>query len=110
MFSLQGANLREPLIVKKIRQMDVIGVRSTAEARHHLDKFLKTELFCWEEHPPESSRRYYTTDVDMRNILHASSLGDRRPRRDPDDQSNLEIKLNVQNGKNQIQMILSFIG
>ena len=64
-------------------------MRTAAEVRRHLGKFVKTELFRGEESPPETSRRYYPTDGDIRNILQACHIGDRKA---PDDQSNLEIK------------------
>ena len=44
----QGTDLREPVderVVQKIREMQVIGVRSVAEVRRHLEKFVKDELF-----------------------------------------------------------------
>lgn len=49
--------------------MEIIGVRSTAEVRRHLNSFAKTELFHGEDPPPEFSRRFYPTDSDIRNIL-----------------------------------------
>ena len=79
----------DPRVVEKIRQMEVIGVRSTAEVRRHLKTFIKTELFQGEEPPPEFSRRYYPTDNDIRNILCASRIGSRQA---PDDQTNLDLK------------------
>jgi hypothetical protein len=63
-------------VVQKIREMPVIGVRSVAEVRQHLDKFVKEDLFCGENPPAESSRRYYPTDADIRNILNASRSGE----------------------------------
>lgn len=84
--------MREQLdsrVVEKIRQMEVTGVRSTAEVRRHLNTFVKTELFHGEDPPSEFSRRYYPTDGDIRNILYASRIGDRKA---PDDQVNLDIK------------------
>ena len=78
-----------PIIVKKIREMEVTGVRSTGEVRRHLTVFVKNDLFRGEDPPPESSRRYYPTDADIRNILYSSRIGDRKA---PDDQINLEIK------------------
>jgi hedgehog interacting protein len=79
----------DPIIVEKIRAMEVIGVRSVAEVRRHLNSFVKDELFHGEEPPPELSRRYYPTDADIRNILYTSRIGARKA---PDDQINLEIK------------------
>ena len=84
--------MREPLderVVQKIREMQVIGVRSVAEVRRHLDKFVKQDLFCGENPPSETSRRYYPTDADIRNVLNASRSGERKS---PDDQLNLEAK------------------
>ena len=77
-----------PIIVEKIREMEVIGVRSTDEVRRHLTTFVKNDLFHGED-PPESSRRDYPTDADIRNILYSSRIGDRKA---PDDQINLELK------------------
>ena len=86
------ACLREPIdprIVEKIREMEVIGARSTAEVRRHLDTYVKNELFHGQDPPSEFSRRYYPTDADIRNILYTSRIGERKA---PDDQINLEIK------------------
>ena len=69
--------------------MEVTGVRSAGEVRRHLTTFVKNDLFRGEDPPPESSRRYYPTDADIRNILYSSQIGDRKA---PDDQMNLEIK------------------
>ena len=79
----------DPVIVEKIKAMEVIGVRSTAEVRRHLNNFVKQELFRGEDPPPELSRRYYPTDADIRNILYATQIGARKA---PDDQINLGIK------------------
>ena len=62
-----------------------------SEVRRHLTNFVENELFRGEEPPAHSRRRYHPTDNDIRNILSAARLGERRA---PDDQSNLEIKCN----------------
>ena len=84
--------MREPIdprVVAKIKEMDVMGVRSAAEVRRHLKTFVQNELFHGGNPPSQFSRRYYPTDSDIRNILHASRIGERKA---PDDQINLQIK------------------
>ena len=84
--------MREPIdprIVDKIREMEVIGVRSAAEVRRHLNTYVKNELFNGRDPPSEFSRRYYPTDADIRNILYTSRVGERKAE---DDQENLELK------------------
>ena len=66
-----------------------MGVRSAAEVRRHLKTFVQNELCHGENPPSQFSRRYYPTDSDIRNILHASRIGERKA---PDDQINLQIK------------------
>ena len=90
--SSQGADLREQLdeqVVEKIKELQLIGVRSVAEVRRHLHLFVKEDLFSGKTPPPETSRRYYPADTDIRNILNACRIGDQRS---PDDQLNLQIK------------------
>ena len=88
--------LIDPRVVEKIREMAVIGARSTAEVRRHLNTYTKNELFHGEDPPSEFSRRYYPTDADIRNILYTSWIGERKA---PDDQINLEIKCRVARSK-----------
>ena len=78
-----------PLIIEKIREMEIIGLRSASEVRRHLKTYVVNELFKGEEPPFELSRRYHPIDSDTRNILYSSRMSDRKA---PDDQVNLEIK------------------
>ena len=47
-----------PLVAEKIREMEIIGVRSAAEVRRHLKTYIVHKLFKGEEPPSELSRRY----------------------------------------------------
>jgi hypothetical protein len=69
-----------------------MGMRSTAEVRRHLRTHVQNDLFHGENLPSQFSRRYYPTDGDIRNILYASRIGERKA---PDDQINLQIKCKV---------------
>ena len=83
--------MREPIdkrVVAKVKEMDRMGVRSVAEVRRHFKTFVQNELFHGENPSSQFSRRYYPTDSDIRNILHASRIGERNS---PDDQINLQI-------------------
>ena len=79
----------DPCVVAKIKEIDRMGVRSAAEVQCHFKTFVQNELFHGENPPSQFSRCYYPTDSDIRNILHASRIDERKA---PDNQINLQIK------------------
>ena len=62
------------------------------EMKRHLRQFVKNELFPWQTPPPSTNRRYYPTDVDIRNHMYQASV---RQMLSKIDQENLEKKIGV---------------
>ena len=85
----QGAEIREPIddaVVKKVKELHHIGVKTVSEVQRHLESYVKNEMFRGEDTPSLARRRFYPTANDIRNILNTQRLGNRHA---PDDQENL---------------------
>ena len=60
------------------------------EMKRHLRQFVKNELFSRQTPPPPTNRRYYPTDVDVRNHMYQASV---KQMLSKIDQENLENKI-----------------
>lgn len=61
-------------LVVKIGELVGEGVKTVEEMKRHLRQFVKTELFPGENPPASTNRRYYPTDVDVRNHMYQASV------------------------------------
>lgn len=68
----QAAGLREaldPRIIHKIAELTAKGISKVPEIRKHLDEYVQSALFHSTEQPERTRRRYYPTDIDIRNTV-----------------------------------------
>ena len=61
-------------IVDKIEVLVGEDVKTVDEMKSHLRQFVKHELFPGQMPPPSTNRRYYPTDVDVRNHMYRASV------------------------------------
>lgn len=66
------------------------GVKTVDEMKRRLRQFVKSELFPGQTPPPIANRRYYPTDVDVRNHIYKASV---KKMLSKVDQENLEKKI-----------------
>nr|XP_054758565.1 uncharacterized protein LOC129264676 [Lytechinus pictus] len=67
-----AAGLREaldPQILHKISELTAKGIYKVPEIRKHLDEYVQSALFHSSEQPERTRRRYYPTDIDIRNAV-----------------------------------------
>lgn len=77
-------------LVDKIGELVGEGVKTVDEMKRHLRQFVKTELFPGQSPPASTNRRYYPTDVDIRNHMYQASV---KKILSKSDQENLEKKI-----------------
>ncbi|XP_033969877.1 uncharacterized protein LOC117480070 isoform X1 [Trematomus bernacchii] len=85
------AELREPMdsrVEQQIVKLTLAGARKLSEIRRQLFNFVNDELFRGEQPPPQTRRRFYPTDKDIRNILSRTKEGIRESK---NDQVNLQL-------------------
>lgn len=58
----------------KIEELVGEGVKTVDEMKRHLIQFVKMELFPGQNPPASTNRRYYPTDVDVRNHMYKASV------------------------------------
>lgn len=58
----------------KIEELVGEGVKTVDEMKRHLRQFVKMELFPGKNPPASINRRYYPTDVDVRNHMYKASV------------------------------------
>ena len=75
-------------MVKKIKLLHQIGVKTVAEAQRHLKDYVQNELFRGKQPLSSFRRRFNPTTEDIRNILNTQRTGARKA---TDDQENLNI-------------------
>lgn len=61
-------------LVDKIEELVGEGVKTVDEMKRHLKQFVKCELFPGQTPPPITNRRFYPTDVDVRNHMYRASV------------------------------------
>ena len=61
-------------LVDKTGELVGEGVKTVDEMKRHLRQFIKTELFPGQSPPASTNRRYYPTDVDIRNHMYQASV------------------------------------
>lgn len=61
-------------LVDKIELLVEAGVKTTDEMKRHLKQYVTWELFPGKIKPSPSNRRYYPTDVDIRNHMYRASM------------------------------------
>lgn len=66
------------------------GVNSIAEMQRCLQYFVKKELFAGETPPVSTNRRFFPTNVDVRNYMYSASV---KNKKSAIDQENLEVKI-----------------
>ena len=76
--------------MEKIEVLVGDGVKTVDEMKRHLRQFAKFELFPGQTPPASTNRRYYPTDVDIRNHMYQSSV---KQMLSKTDQENLEKKI-----------------
>lgn len=62
------------MLTKKIELLVGEGVKTVDEMKRHLKSYVKNELFASEKPPPPTNRRYYPTDMDIRNCMYRASV------------------------------------
>ncbi|CAH3122176.1 unnamed protein product [Porites lobata] len=77
-------------LVDKIGELVGEGVKTVDKMKRHLRQFVKTELFPGQSPPASTNRRYYPTDVDIRNHMYQASVKKILSKSDPE---NLEKKI-----------------
>ncbi|CAH3046602.1 unnamed protein product [Porites lobata] len=77
-------------LVDKIGELVGEGVKAVDKMKRHLRQFVKTELFPGQSPPASTNRRYYPTDVDIRNHMYQASV---KKILSKSDQENLEKKI-----------------
>ncbi|CAH3181744.1 unnamed protein product [Porites lobata] len=77
-------------LVDKIGELVGEGVKTVDETKRHLRQFVKTELFPGQSPPASTNRRYYPTDVDIRNHMYQASV---KKIMSKSDQENFEKKI-----------------
>ncbi|KAI8506930.1 hypothetical protein Bbelb_153690 [Branchiostoma belcheri] len=89
----EAAGLREPIdprVQKQISKLTLAGARKVVEVKRHLETFVNDELFRGEQPPPQTRRRFFPTDEDIRNIMGRTKASTRESK---SDQANLQPKL-----------------
>lgn len=61
-------------LIDKIEELVGEGVKTVDEMKRHLQQFVKSERFPGQTPPPITNRRYYPTDVDVRNHMYKASV------------------------------------
>jgi len=75
-------------VEQQIVKLTLAGARKLSEIRRQLFNFVNDELFRGEQPPPQTRRRFYPTDKDIRNILSRTKEGIRESK---NDQVNLQV-------------------
>lgn len=76
--------------MQRIENLVGEGVKTVGEMKRHLKQYVKTDLFPGQTPPPLINRRYYPTDVDIRNHMYQASV---KQMFSKIDQENLEKKV-----------------
>lgn len=73
---LKGAGIQQPTdsrINSKIEELVYAGVVKVEEMGRHLNQFVTHELFGETEVTHKTNRRFFPTDVDMRNYIYMAT-------------------------------------
>ncbi|XP_028415032.1 uncharacterized protein LOC114538114 [Dendronephthya gigantea] len=94
-FHLTGkiSGLLQPIderLVKKIQELVSNGVNRVSEMQHHLQYYVKKEIFAGQQPPEVTNRRFFPTSVDVRNHMYRATV---QQRHSNIDQENLESKI-----------------
>ena len=77
-------------LIKKIQELVPHGVNRVSEMQRHLQYYVRREIFANRKPPEATNRRFFPTNVDVRNHMYGAAV---QSKHSSIDQENLELKI-----------------